>query len=174
MKTTYPEHWPQFFTATIKGWKPLLKENKHKDVIIDSLKFLVEDKRIYLFAFVIMSNHLHSIWQPLYGHSPSSVQAAFLKFTGFQFKNSLLETDPVSLALYEAKKNDRSHHFWKRESLSVELFNEEVLIQKMNYIHNNPVKAGLCENAEDYYYSSAKFYSGGEDVFKILTHYSGN
>ena len=56
---TYAEHWPQFYTATINNWKHLLAEDKHKDIIIDSLKFLVTEKRIELNAFVIMSNHIH-------------------------------------------------------------------------------------------------------------------
>ena len=61
----YPVFWPQFYTATILEWKPLLKEDKYKDVLIESLRFLVSEKRITLYAFVIMSNHIHLIWQPL-------------------------------------------------------------------------------------------------------------
>ena len=55
----YPVFWPQFYTATILEWKPLLKEDKYKDVLIESLRFLVSEKRITLYAFVIMSNHIH-------------------------------------------------------------------------------------------------------------------
>jgi REP element-mobilizing transposase RayT len=55
----YPTFWPQFYTATILEWKPLLKQDKYKDVIIESLRFLVNEKRIKLYAFVIMSNHIH-------------------------------------------------------------------------------------------------------------------
>lgn len=51
--------FPQFFTASIKGWHKLLTEDKYKDIIVSSLKFLVEDKRIKLFAFVIMQDHIH-------------------------------------------------------------------------------------------------------------------
>lgn len=57
MKTTYPEHWPQFYTATIYKWKHLLQYDKNKELIIESLGFLVAEKRIELNAFVIMSNH---------------------------------------------------------------------------------------------------------------------
>ena len=69
MKITYPEYWPQFYTATIYQWQHLLAEDKHKDIIVDSLKFLVTEKRIELNAFVIMSNHIHLIWQPMFGFS---------------------------------------------------------------------------------------------------------
>jgi putative transposase len=49
----YPVYWPQFFTATILEWKQLLKQDKYKNIIIDSLRFLVLEKRITLYAFVI-------------------------------------------------------------------------------------------------------------------------
>jgi putative transposase len=55
--------WPQFFTATNLEWKKLLQPDKYKDIVIDSLRFLVTDGRIKLYAFVIMSNHMHLIWQ---------------------------------------------------------------------------------------------------------------
>ena len=61
MKTTYPQYWPQFYTATIYKWQHLLADDKHKVIIINSLKFLIAEKRIELKAFVIMSNHLHLI-----------------------------------------------------------------------------------------------------------------
>jgi putative transposase len=57
--TTY---YPQFFTATILDWKSLLKEDKYKDINVSSLQFLVKNKRVKVFSFVIMPNHLHPIW----------------------------------------------------------------------------------------------------------------
>lgn len=59
MKQSYPDYWPQFYTATIYEWKHLLVDDKCKEIIIDSLRFLVNSKRIELNAFVIMSNHIH-------------------------------------------------------------------------------------------------------------------
>jgi len=57
--------------------------------------------------------------------------------------------------------------------LGIYFFNEAVFIQKLDYIHYNPVKAGLCPLPEEYYYSSAKFYEYGIDDFGMLTHYKG-
>ena len=65
------EH-PQFFTATILKWQHLLKPDKYKDVVMQSLQFLVRDKRILLFGFVIMPNHIHVIWQMQAGIKPAS------------------------------------------------------------------------------------------------------
>lgn len=69
--------YPQFFTATNLEWKKLLRPDKYKDIIINSFRFLVENKRIKLYAFVIMPNHLHFIWQMQPLIHPSDVQRDF-------------------------------------------------------------------------------------------------
>lgn len=174
MKTMYPEHWPQFYTATINNWQHLLADDKHKEIIVNSLKFLVTEKRIELNAFVIMSNHLHLIWQPLFGFTPVDIQSSFMKYTAQQLKRSLTQNNTEALASFKVNKYDREYQFWKRDSLGIELISPAVFEQKLDYIHYNPVKAGLCINPEDYYYSSARFYYDGVDSFGMLTHYSGN
>ena len=174
MQTNFPIEYPQFYTATILEWKHLLADDKHKDIIIESLQFIVKEKRIVLNAFVIMSNHIHVIWQPMFGYTASDIQASFMKYTAQQFKRSLIDNNSEMLNDFKVNKYDRTYQFWKREPLSVELRTHAVFMQKLEYIHYNPVQAGLCINPEDYYYSSAKFYYGGTDNFKMLTHFSGN
>jgi hypothetical protein len=66
----YPVYWPQFYTATILEWKPLLNPDKYKQIIIESLQYLTTNKKITLYAFVIMNNHIHLIWQALPGNIP--------------------------------------------------------------------------------------------------------
>ena len=106
MKQSYPEYWPQYFTATIQEWKHLLADDSHKNIIIGSLEFLVINKRILLNAFVIMSNHLHLIWQPLFGFTPSDIQASFMKFTAQQLKASLLKNNTSFLEEFKVNKYD--------------------------------------------------------------------
>ncbi len=173
MNQSYPEYWSQYFTATIYKWKHLLADDKHKDIIIDSLKNLVINKRIELNAFVVMSNHLHFIWQPLFGFTASNIQASFMKFTAHELKGSLIKNNESALEEFKVNKYDREYQIWKREPLSIELRTPEVFDQKLEYIHHNPVRAGLCINPEDYYYSSAKYYYDGTDSFGMLTHFTG-
>ena len=78
---------------------------------------------------------------------------------------------PKVLEKFYVGKKDRIYQFWKRNPLSVNLWTKEVFIQKMEYIHYNPVAASLCAYPEDYKYSSAKFYETGEDRFSIITHW---
>jgi putative transposase len=66
----YEENHPQFFTATINEWHHLLRDDAVKDIIIGSLRFLVNAKRVNVYGFVIMSNHLHLIWRIKSPHLP--------------------------------------------------------------------------------------------------------
>jgi putative transposase len=170
MSHSYPEYWPQFLTATILEWKPLLQNNNYKDEIIKSLQFLVQQKRMRLYAFVIMNNHIHLIWQPLGEQTPEKLQLSFMKFTAQQIKFDLQKSNPDLLDQFRVNAKDRTYQFWERNSLSVELRSTAVFNQKLEYIHWNPVKAGLCNTPEAYYYSSAAFYATGIDTFSMLTH----
>ncbi|MBK9379970.1 MAG: hypothetical protein IPN39_01400 [Chitinophagaceae bacterium] len=70
--------YPQFFTATNLEWKKLLKPDKYKDIIISSLRFLVNNKRVMIFAFVIMETHIHLICQMMPDNDPEAVQMNIL------------------------------------------------------------------------------------------------
>jgi len=137
MISPYPTEWPSFYTATIFKWYPLLSDDKYKEIILDSLRFLVNNKRIELSAFVIMSNHIHLIWQIQPASTPTSVQLSFMKFTAQQIKFSLIKKDPELIEKYKVNLFDRKYQFWKREPLSIQLFTPKVFEQKINYIHYN-------------------------------------
>lgn len=66
---------------------------------------------------------------------------------------------------------DRKYQVWERNSLGIPLWTQTVFAQKLSYIHNNPLRAGLCKWPEDYKYSSAKFYEKNERDWTFLTHY---
>ncbi|HKO81559.1 MAG TPA: transposase [Chitinophagaceae bacterium] len=80
---------PQFFTATNLEWKKLLKPDKYKDIVVSSMRFLVKNKRVKIFSFVIMENHIHLIWQILPDNDPEAVQRDFLKYTAQRIKKDL-------------------------------------------------------------------------------------
>jgi len=166
------EH-PQFFTATILLWKKLLKKDKYKDIIIDSLRFLVENNRIILYSFVIMPNHIHLIWQMREGVNPSNLQRDFLKYTAQQIRFDLKSNHPKVLEHFKVNLKDRSYQIWENSPLSIPLWSQEVFKQKLDYIHKNPLqeKWKLVEREELYYYSSARYYLLNEDDFGFITHY---
>lgn len=168
------ENYPQFLTATILQWQPLLENDTYKEIIIGSLRFLATEKRVKIFSFVIMPNHLHLIWQVSDGHKPQHVQQSFLKYTAQQIKFDLQKNDPQLLERFRVNAADRAYQFWERNALSIDLFSEKVFDQKFEYIHNNPIqeKWKLAVYLENYRWSSAKYYVTGVDNFGFLTHYA--
>ena len=118
-----------------------------------------------------MSNHIHLIWQIQEGHKRENVQRDFLKYTSQIIKKDLQFNHQNVLKVFEVNAKDRKYQVWQRNPLSIDLWTKEVFIQKMEYIHNNPVTAGICVYPEQYKYSSAKFYETGEDEFGFLTHW---
>jgi putative transposase len=157
-------------------WKPLLKEDRFKDIVIKSLLYLSNEKSIIIYGFVIMPNHIHLIWQIQDGFKQEIIQMRFLKFTAQQMKFRLLDTKDQRLDWFLTNAKDRSYQFWERNALSIDLWNPEVFMQKLDYIHNNPLqhKWRLAEFPEMYRYSSAKFYETGIDEFELVKHYSGD
>ncbi len=168
------DHHPQFFTATILEWKHLLKPDEYKQIIIDSLLFLKKEGSIVVNAFVIMPNHIHLIWQIQDGYKQDKTQMRFLKYTAQQMKFKLIDTNSKLLDKFFVGARDREYQFWERNPLSIDLWTEAFFIQKLIYIHNNPLKDpwNFVQYPEDYKYSSARFYETGLDEFGLLTHYN--
>ncbi len=168
------DHHPQFFTATILEWKHLLKPDEYKHIIVESLLFLKKEGSIVVNAFVIMPNHIHLIWQIQDGYKQEKIQMRFLKYTAQQMKFKLIDTNNKLLEKFFVGARDREYQFWERNPLSFDLWTEAFFIQKLIYIHNNPLKDpwNLVQYPEDYKYSSARFYETGVDEFGLLTHYN--
>jgi putative transposase len=168
-------YYPQFFTATILEWKPLLRDDRYKELIISSLRFLVQHHRIALYGYVFMPNHIHMIWQIGEGHIREAVQRDFLKYTAQQIRRDLIKHNPALLEQFRVNAKDRMYQIWERNALSIDIYSEKVMLQKLNYIHYNPLqeKWRLCALPEDYPWSSARFYHTGVDSYGVVSHYRG-
>ena len=168
-----PFYHVQFFTASILIWIQILQNDSYKDIIIDSLDYLTSKNKCEVYAFVIMPNHIHVIWKMNEDYERADVQRDFLKFTGQQLKFRLQDGKSALLKKFEVNLKDRKYQFWKRNALSIDLFSREVIEQKLDYIHANPVsgKWDLAEDFVAYPYSSASFYEEGKTRFNFLKHY---
>ena len=165
------KYHPDFVTVTCLNWVPVLAAMEHKEIVINSLRFLVREERVRVSAFVLMDTHFHLIWQVMGEHKREDVQRDFLKFTSQQMLKHLRNNNSPILNELLVDAKDRKYQVWERNSLSVELYSEKVLAQKLDYIHLNPVQAGLCSLPEEYEYSSARFYEKNELHFDFLNHY---
>ena len=162
-----------FFTATVLNWKHILNPDKYKDIIIESFKFLVNKNRVRIFAFVIMPNHYHTVWRINENLEKSDYQRDSMKFTGQTILRDLKSYHKeIHNSMYVGAK-DRKYQFWERNPLSVPLYSQKVVEQKINYIHGNPIKPkwNLAAEPQDYKYSSAGFYYTGKDEFGFLENY---
>ncbi len=162
-----------FFTATILEWKHLLKKDKYKDIIVQSLSYLHTKEKIKVYAFVIMPNHIHLVWKILRENNYSDIQRNFLKYTAQIIVSDLKKNHPELLNQFFVGAKDRDYQIWERNPLSIEIVSQYVAEQKINYIHKNPLaeKWKLAEEPQKYKYSSAKFYYEGIDEFGFLENY---
>ena len=162
-----------FFTATVLNWKHILNPDKYKNIIIESFKFLVNKNRVRIFAFVIMPNHYHTVWRINENLEKSDFQRDSMKFTGQTILRDLKSYHKeIHNSMYVGAK-DRKYQFWERNPLSVPLYSQKVVEQKINYIHGNPIKPkwNFAAEPQDYKYSSAGFYYTGKDEFGFLENY---
>src|SRR5690606_9134440 len=174
MELDLDEHFKiGFYTATILEWKKLLKPDKYKEIVLGSLRFIAEEKRAKIYGFVIMPNHIHLLWKIEKQWRLKEVQRDFMKFTGQMIKFDLNINYPNVLEYFYVGAKDRKYQFWERNSLTKFLDSREVVEQKLDYIHNNPVQGKwmLSDDPWGYKYSSVRFYENEDTEFDFLTHY---
>ncbi|EHQ28610.1 hypothetical protein Mucpa_4520 [Mucilaginibacter paludis DSM 18603] len=161
-----------FYTATILHWKKLLGPEKFKLFVLNSLKFLVENKKIKVYGFVIMPNHIHLLFENIAINGKEMPYVSFMKFTGHQFLHELRKTD-LLLESFKVERNSRDYQFWQRNALPIEIFSREICEQKLDYIHHNPLQShwSLVDDPNDYEFSSCSFYEKDDDRFNWLTDY---
>jgi len=174
MENELEEHFKiGFYTATILEWKNLLRPDKYKQIVINSLRFLSKERRVRIYGFVIMPNHLHLLWRIERPWRLAMVQRDFMKYTGQMIKFDLEQNHPRVLEQFYVGAKDRTYQFWERNSLTKYLSSREIVEQKLDYIHNNPVQGKwmLSQDPLNYQYSSARFYENEDKEFEFLTHY---
>lgn len=161
-----------FYTATITKWRHLLNADKYKQIVLESLDYLVNRRKIAVYGFVVMPNHIHLIWELLEMNGNELPHASLMKFTSHAIQKDLRSNHPEILDEFKVDLKTRQYHFWQRDSLPILLYTPKVISQKLEYIHNNPVKGTwqLAHSPESYPFSSARFYLTGEKDFNFLTH----
>jgi len=164
-----------FLTFQVVDWIDVFTRKIYKEIIVDSFQYSMENKSLQIFAYVIMSNHIHLIANSTDGRLSDTIRD-IKKFTSKKIIEAI-DNIPDSRRewMLNRFKFNASHHksnkyyqVWTHENHAVELISNHFIQQKVNYIHNNPVKAGLVRNPEDYKYSSACSYAGQEGLLKVI------
>ena len=162
-----------FWTITIKEWIHLLKADEYKSIVIESLKWLCENKLVRIYGYVIMPNHIHLLWEQLKMNGKEFPKNSFEKFTAHKFRKKLMLENTGELEKFRVPAKDREYNFWQRDPLAILVFSREMASQKLTYMHFNPLQEHwqLSISPEEYRFSSASFYENNKDEFGILTHY---
>ena len=166
IKHTIKKKSTYFLTLTVVGWIDVFTRKNHKDLIIQSLRYCIQNKGLNVYSYCLMTNHLHLIVNTNHPHELRDTIRDFKRHTTKQLITQI-KNEPESrrewmLDIFEmaGKANARSktYKFWKTSNHAIELINEDFTWSKINYIHNNPVKEQYVSKAEDLLYSSATNY----------------
>ena len=166
-----------FATSTVIDWIDLFTRPIYKRIVVDSLRYCQENKGLELYAWVLMSNHLHLIAGAKEGTSVSDILRDFKKYTSKQLVKAIQENQQESRKEWLIDRcgflaaNDRKITYFKLwqegsyiETISTYSFYE----QKLNYIHMNPVRQEITELPEEYLYSSARNYMGRKGLLDVI------
>ncbi|WP_428353813.1 REP-associated tyrosine transposase [Methyloprofundus sp.] len=166
-KITDPEQ-PHFITLTVLHWIPVFTRPETVSILLDALKFLSKDG-LKVYAYVVLENHCHFVVQ---SKALDRDIARYKSYTAKQMIQYLSKNNVKQileqLAFYKkAHKIDRAYQFWQ-EGVHPELIqSDEMMKQKIDYIHHNPVKRGYVDKAEHWRYSSARDYSGQQGLLEV-------
>ncbi|MCW9708753.1 REP-associated tyrosine transposase [Fodinibius salsisoli] len=170
-----------FVTSTIIEWYPVFTKRLYFDVIVDSLQYCQVEKDLRIHAYVIMLDHIHLVVS-LSNKSPKRLSDVFRDFKRFTSREITMllkkESNQQALNIFKraAINDERKNNFkvWQEGFHPKGIYNEKFGLQKLEYIHSNPVKKGCVLKPEHWQYSSAGFYCGYnnvplevEDIFKI-------
>lgn len=152
-----------FVTLTVTDWLDVFTRRIYSDLMIENLKYCQQNKKLNIYAYVLMTNHLHLIANAEDG-SLSDILRDFKTYTSKELIK-LIANNPLEsrrdwlLNAFEfaGKQNpqNKHHQFWQNGNYPVLLYSADFIQQKIDYIHNNPVKAGFVGSAHEYWYSSA-------------------
>lgn len=163
-----------YLTLTVVGWVDVFTRKSHKDALIESLRYCIKNKGLNVYAYCLMTNHLHMV---VNCNEPFQLKDVIRDFKRHTVKTIIdqIIIKPESrrewmLREFEAAadKTDRNktYKFWKSGNHAIELFSEKIVWEKINYIHNNPVKAKYVKNPQEWIYSSASNYWYGEGLLE--------
>lgn len=152
-----------FVTLTLMGWIDLFTRRIYKDILVANLNHCQQNEQLQIFSYVIMTNHLHMICR----RENKDLNELLGRFKGYTSKALLkeIENNPTESRkewllhqfhfFAKANKQYSNYHLWQYTNHPTLLYSWEVIKQKEQYIHENPVRAGLVTDASAYLYSSA-------------------
>lgn len=167
-----------FLTFTIVDWVDVFIRQTYKQIIVDSLNFCIASKGLIVYGWCLMTNHVHLIAEAKQGYRLSEIIRDMKKFTACSCLDAIAHEreSRKDWMLYrfefagKFRKGIERYHFWQDgyHGIFLDPHKPGMLHQKLHYIHENPVRTGIVENAEEYLHSSARDYCGRKGLVNVM------
>lgn len=166
-----------FVTTTVVDWIDIFTRPKYKHIVLDSLAYCQKNKGLVICAWVLMPNHFHAIMRAEGDVTLAEIIRDFKKFTSQRIVDELTDDTKESRRhwmldrFHQAGVNSskiKNYRLWQEGYHVFLLGRHDTYMQKLNYIHNNPVKHEFVAQPEDYLYSSAKDYAGYKGLLDVM------
>jgi putative transposase len=159
-----------FVTFTVIDWIDVFIRDEYRNVVINSIRYCQQNKGLEVYAYCMMTSHIDLIIGSSGRHPIEGIIRDLKSYTSRHIRKILEDTNQfhesrswVLQRMYFAGKYNSSNkdfQFWQHHSHPIELSSNELIDQKLEYIHLNPVAAGFVDMQEAWIYSSARDYSG--------------
>ena len=172
MSRNYKFHDPEaayFVSFAVVDWQDVFTRKEYKQILIDSLSYCQKEKGMEIYAWCIMTNHVHLIFRSTSAYPPQHLLGDFKRFTSRKLIKAI-QNNPresrkeILLKCFRDNATKTSNctkfQFWRHDNKPIQLWSNKVVYQKIRYIHRNPVEEGYAFRPEDYPYSSAVDYAG--------------
>ena len=165
----YEPTYPHFVTCTVLHWLPIFTRKESVGIILSCLQFLQKNANLKLYAYVILENHLHMIVQ---SDDLVKTMKSFKQYTAKELlvllKKENAKTILEQFHLYKkAHRKESNYQVWEEGYQPKLIQTESMMIGKIRYIHENPVKRGYVDEAKHWRYSSARNYEGMEGLIEV-------
>ena len=162
-----------FVSFAVIEWLDVFTRNEYKNILVENLEYCQNHKGLEIFAWCIMTNHVHLIFRSAGDQKPELLLGDYKRFTSKAIVNAIIDNPKESrkdflleqfLKAGSKSSNVNKYQFWRHDNNPIELWSNKVIDEKINYIHQNPVEEGLVFRPKDYLYSSAVDYAGEKGI----------
>lgn len=165
-----------FLTLTVVGWIDVFTKMIYKIKLVESLKYCQKNKGLEIFSWCLMPSHLHLIARAAGNYSLSEILRDFKKFTAKTIIKQIIEQHDSrqKWMLNQFEFNGRylkrieKYKFWQDGNHAEIIYTPNFFYEKLEYIHNNPVKEMIVSKPEDYLFSSARNYAGLDFLVDVI------
>lgn len=173
----HSQDYPYFVTLTVVNWIDIFTRDEYRQVIIDSLKYCQKHKGLQIHAWVMMTNHIHLIIGTDGTKNLEDIMRDLKSHTSRTIRE-VLEQHPAESRkqwmkwMFTSAGNNKSNNydwqFWQQHNHPIELSTGDMITQRLNYLHDNPVRAGFFAEQQHWLWGSAYDYQGGKGLIDVV------